>query len=434
MKNTTLLVAVLIVGLWCHLAAHASGAESIDTMPPVVVKTVPEAGNTDVAPGVTEIQVMFSKEMTDGSWSWSSAWKDSTPEFVGKPRYDADHRTCVVTVRLEPGKTYGFWLNSSNLHNFRDTADHPAIPYLLVFQTRAVGATTKVGGAETQPENVSNLVRAAVTTISTCAEGDPKVAQALATLKGIKAPAAVAETAKYLASDEDNVRRAAIYVLWLGGFTSIDAAVKPLMQLCVHKEDLTRGMAALALGANHAADCETVLIAMATKDSSPYARRCAAYALGLLGKPDALPALQKVAADPDPLVANNAKAAIKMLSTATTQPVTTEAAIAAESWLKLADAGRYDESWNELSAVARKAIAQADWAKALGSARKPLGKVVKRKLKSAEYATTLPGAPDGHYVVLQYDTEFENKKAAVETVTPMKDADGIWRVGGYYVK
>jgi hypothetical protein len=68
------------------------------------------------------------------------------------------------------------------------------------------------------------------------------------------------------------------------------------------------------------------------------------------------------------------------------------------------------------------------------SARKPLGALVSRKLKSAQYATSLPGAPDGQYVVIQYDTVFQNKSAAVETVTPMLDKDGHWRVSGYYIR
>ena len=29
---------------------------------------------------------------------------------------------------------------------------------------------------------------------------------------------------------------------------------------------------------------------------------------------------------------------------------------------------------------------------------------------------------------------FENKASAVETVTPMLDTDGIWRISGYYIK
>jgi hypothetical protein len=50
-------------------------AQDIGSMPPVEVKTVPESGAKDVAPGTVEIRVTFSKEMTDNSWSWSSGWQ-----------------------------------------------------------------------------------------------------------------------------------------------------------------------------------------------------------------------------------------------------------------------------------------------------------------------------------------------------------------------
>jgi hypothetical protein len=57
-----------------------------------------------------------------------------------------------------------------------------------------------------------------------------------------------------------------------------------------------------------------------------------------------------------------------------------------------------------------------------------------RKVKSATFARTLPGAPDGEYVVIQFESQFENKAAAIETVTPMHDKDGTWRVSGYFIK
>jgi hypothetical protein len=53
---------------------------------------------------------------------------------------------------------------------------------------------------------------------------------------------------------------------------------------------------------------------------------------------------------------------------------------------------------------------------------------------SASYRTSLPGAPDGQYVVIKFNTWFENKKSAIETVTPKMDKDGMWRVSGYYIK
>ncbi|MEW6571079.1 MAG: DUF4019 domain-containing protein [Nitrospirota bacterium] len=55
-------------------------------------------------------------------------------------------------------------------------------------------------------------------------------------------------------------------------------------------------------------------------------------------------------------------------------------------------------------------------------------------MKSKQYTTSLPGAPDGEYVVLRYKTVFENKKSSIEIVTPMLDKDGKWRVSGYYIK
>jgi Bacterial Ig-like domain len=134
MKTNTLLTALLI-GAACQFAPLTSRAQDMDSIAPVVVKTVPEAGTKDVAPGEFEIKITFSKEMKDQSWSWSSAWQNSTPDFIGKPHYDADQKTCVVRVKLEPNKTYGFWLNSPRFHGFQDTQGHSAVPYLLVFQT-----------------------------------------------------------------------------------------------------------------------------------------------------------------------------------------------------------------------------------------------------------------------------------------------------------
>jgi hypothetical protein len=75
--------------------------------------------------------------MSGGSWSWATAWDNSGPASLGRPHYEADQKTCVMKVRLEPNKTYGYWLNSPDFQNFRDAQGHPAVPYLLVFETKA---------------------------------------------------------------------------------------------------------------------------------------------------------------------------------------------------------------------------------------------------------------------------------------------------------
>ncbi len=107
---------------------------------------------------------------------------------------------------------------------------------------------------------------------------------------------------------------------------------------------------------------------------------------------------------------------------------------AALSWLKLVDDGEYATSWNDAAAYFKNAISKKEWEQSLTAVRKPLGKALSRELMSATYAARLPGAPDGEYVVIQFKTSFQNKNAAVETITPMLDKDGKWRVSGYYIK
>lgn len=106
----------------------------------------------------------------------------------------------------------------------------------------------------------------------------------------------------------------------------------------------------------------------------------------------------------------------------------------AQAWLALVDGGSYGQSWENAAALFKSAVTQVDWEKAVSSVRTPLGRLVTRKIKSQQYATSLPGAPDGEYVMIQFDTAFEHKAGAVETITPMLDKDGKWRVSGYFIK
>jgi hypothetical protein len=112
----------------------------------------------------------------------------------------------------------------------------------------------------------------------------------------------------------------------------------------------------------------------------------------------------------------------------------TAAISAAEKWLGTVDAGNYAASWKEAAELFRNAVKPEQWEQAMQAARKPLGKLISRKVQTKTYKTSLPGAPDGEYVVIQFETSFENKKTAIETVTPMMDKDGKWRVSGYYIK
>ena len=107
---------------------------------------------------------------------------------------------------------------------------------------------------------------------------------------------------------------------------------------------------------------------------------------------------------------------------------------AAESWLKLTDAGDAGASWDQAAKPLKSAVTKDQWTQALAGVRPPLGKVVSRKVMSRQYSEKMPGAPDGKYVTIQYETVFEKKASAVETITPMLDADGVWRVSGYFIR
>lgn len=109
------------------------------------------------------------------------------------------------------------------------------------------------------------------------------------------------------------------------------------------------------------------------------------------------------------------------------------AVVSAEAWLGLVDGERYAESWKEAAELFRNAVQQEQWKQSLQAVRKPLGKPIFRKIKTKAYKTSLSGAPDGEYVVIQFETSFDRKKSAIETVTPMLDKDGKWRVSGYYI-
>ena len=107
---------------------------------------------------------------------------------------------------------------------------------------------------------------------------------------------------------------------------------------------------------------------------------------------------------------------------------------AATVWLALVDSGEYEESWDEAADYFQNAVTKENWVRSLNAARKPLGELGSREVKSADYKTALPGAPDGEYVLMQFTTSFSAKSEAVETVTFMAEPDGQWKMAGYFIK
>jgi hypothetical protein len=104
-------------------------------VPPVVINTVPESGAMDVDPALTELRVTFSKPMRQESFGWIMAGGAYPETREGTHRWQ-DERTSVLPVKLEPGKVYTIWINREDHQKFRERFGLPAVPYLLIFQTR----------------------------------------------------------------------------------------------------------------------------------------------------------------------------------------------------------------------------------------------------------------------------------------------------------
>jgi hypothetical protein len=69
-------------------------------------------------------------------WAFVQVSKETFPESAGQVHYLDDKRTCVLPVQLQPGKVYAIWINSEKYHAFQDRESRPAVPYLLIFETR----------------------------------------------------------------------------------------------------------------------------------------------------------------------------------------------------------------------------------------------------------------------------------------------------------
>ncbi len=105
----------------------------------------------------------------------------------------------------------------------------------------------------------------------------------------------------------------------------------------------------------------------------------------------------------------------------------------AKDWLSIVDRGEYSESWDNSDPYFQTQLTANKWQQALQATRLPLGKMISRAESGSTFYSSLAGVPDGEYVVILFNTVFENKKSTIETVTLSKSS-GHWRAVGYFIK
>ncbi len=106
----------------------------------------------------------------------------------------------------------------------------------------------------------------------------------------------------------------------------------------------------------------------------------------------------------------------------------------ARAMIKLSDAGEYGSIHDNADDFFRAAVTRDEFIKKSEAVLTPLGARKSLELASATYTTKAPGAPDGKYVILQFNSSFENKAEAVETVSLHEAEPNFWRLIGHFIK
>lgn len=102
----------------------------------LVLRTSPANNSLNIDPNLSTIEIVFSQDISQQSWSFVAAPGGETPQISGDPSFP-DSRTCLLPVRLQAGKTYTLGINSASHTGFVSAANPNLIaePFTLIFST-----------------------------------------------------------------------------------------------------------------------------------------------------------------------------------------------------------------------------------------------------------------------------------------------------------
>jgi len=104
-----------------------------------------------------------------------------------------------------------------------------------------------------------------------------------------------------------------------------------------------------------------------------------------------------------------------------------------QEWLGLVDNQNWSESWNSAGSFFRSKVSEKTWPSTILSVRDPLGALQSRSILKVTKATSLPDAPDGEYELIEFQSDFANKRGAIETLVLMQEGH-TWKTVGYFIR
>ena len=146
---------------------------------------------------------------------------------------------------------------------------------------------------------------------------------------------------------------------------------------------------------------------------------------------------KKPASEPEKKAAEEQAAAEQEPAEEAEDPTVTRAKELAEQVamvsVELIAAGEYGSVHDNADEILRSAVDRDQFIKMTKDVFAPLGDRKSIRLNSAKYSTRAPGGPDGVYVILRFESSFENKAEALETITMREAEPGFWRLAGYVI-
>jgi Protein of unknown function (DUF4019) len=110
------------------------------------------------------------------------------------------------------------------------------------------------------------------------------------------------------------------------------------------------------------------------------------------------------------------------------------ATAAATDFLVRIDADQFDSSWEMASKLLQERVPRDTWNEQLTTIREKAGALVSREQDDVSYSTTAKDSPDGDYIQIFYKSRFAKKGDLQEIISTTLEADGHWRVAGYFVQ